>query len=183
MTWNYRIVKQMIKVGDRERATYGLHEVYYNEDGTAWAMTENATSFGCDLIDSDEEAREQVVGALECALKDAKKHPIFIEPEKWAKPDHEPTKTIKVRDSKGNVSEYYCPKCKGIINPCYEWRDNPTDDDCEAGRLLHCYSCCHEVKLEELNLTEVREDEESESDSSDISSDSTVRGSAGSGPR
>ena len=34
--WNYRIVRRKCSDGDK----YGIHEVYYNEDGSIWAISE-----------------------------------------------------------------------------------------------------------------------------------------------
>jgi hypothetical protein len=36
MTWNYRIVRTR----DEFSVSYGIHEVYYSDDGTPWACTE-----------------------------------------------------------------------------------------------------------------------------------------------
>ena len=37
MTWNYRVIKRVIGGED----SYGIHEVYYNDDGTIRAWSEN----------------------------------------------------------------------------------------------------------------------------------------------
>jgi hypothetical protein len=66
MPWNYRIVKYADGDG------YGLHEVYYREDGE-YAMTENPAGFVGDTP-------EEVVGALMMAKMDASRRPIFEEP-------------------------------------------------------------------------------------------------------
>lgn len=73
-SWNYRLVKY--KNPDHG---YGLHEVYYNAGNSAWAMTDNGCFVG--------ETPEDVIAALEMALKDAKERGVFEEPEKWAPMD------------------------------------------------------------------------------------------------
>jgi len=55
MAWNYRIVKY------RDTGEYGLHEVYYNEAGEAWSMTEEPVGF-CG------ESEDEVIESLQCAL-------------------------------------------------------------------------------------------------------------------
>jgi len=71
MSWNYRIVCY------KDGSGYGLHEVYYDEDGVADGMTEKPISFSFDKS-------EEVIKAIEMALKDCKERPIFIEPESWS---------------------------------------------------------------------------------------------------
>ena len=48
MTWNYRLVKKIIP--DSEHFTYGIHEVYYNDDGTAWGVTEDPVDMSADHL-------------------------------------------------------------------------------------------------------------------------------------
>ena len=76
MTWNYRIVKYSKRKNAED--WYGIHEVYYDNDGNPMGMTVEPVSFGG-------ETSEGVIEALEMALKDAKEHSIFEEPENWTK--------------------------------------------------------------------------------------------------
>jgi hypothetical protein len=47
--WNYRLCKQTTKTSNTGViVSYGIHEVYYNEDGTIWGVTENPTTIGFD---------------------------------------------------------------------------------------------------------------------------------------
>lgn len=39
MTWNYRIIKK--KTEGFDEVYYEMHEVYYNDDGSIYALTEN----------------------------------------------------------------------------------------------------------------------------------------------
>lgn len=53
--WNYRLCRR--KAPNSEVYTYGIHEAYYNADGTIWAVTDNAVSVGFDEFEpSDAEA-------------------------------------------------------------------------------------------------------------------------------
>ena len=72
MTWNYRIVRYK----DPDFG-YGLHEVYYNEDGSVWAMSKDPDGFVGD-------SREELVETLIRAVGAAKRSPVFIEPDEWA---------------------------------------------------------------------------------------------------
>ncbi len=36
--WNYRVVRHSPEQGE---IYYGIHEVYYNEDGSIWVLTES----------------------------------------------------------------------------------------------------------------------------------------------
>ena len=73
MTWNYRIIKYPDENG------YGLHEVYYNEDGSPDTMTKDPIDFVCE----SEEGPEGIIRDLEMALADAKKSPVFDPPKEW----------------------------------------------------------------------------------------------------
>lgn len=73
MTWNYRIVRY------RDEGGYGLHEVYYDDDGQPWAMTEKPCGFACHV----EEGPVGVQESLATALEDATQRPVLDEPEQW----------------------------------------------------------------------------------------------------
>jgi hypothetical protein len=70
ISWNYRIVK-------RRDGSFGLHEVFYDSAGEPWSMTANPARFEC-MADDDP---AELAGALELALRDAREHPVFEEPE------------------------------------------------------------------------------------------------------
>nr|CRH05995.1 protein of unknown function [Candidatus Magnetococcus massalia] len=76
MTWNYRLCKH-------PDGHYSLNEVYYNDDGTPYAMTESAVGFVAD----EDEGPDEVIGGLEMALKDAKERPLFEVPKEWKDSD------------------------------------------------------------------------------------------------
>jgi hypothetical protein len=73
MTWNYRIVRYKNDGG------FGLHEVYYDDEGQPWGMTKNPASFVCDTS----EGIAGITNALLTARVDAKKRPILDQPKKW----------------------------------------------------------------------------------------------------
>lgn len=67
-TWNYRLVKYAV-----EGAGWGIHEVYYDDAGRAYAMTEKAVDFSADT-------KGDVIRMLETALDDAINRYPFLEP-------------------------------------------------------------------------------------------------------
>ena len=73
MSWNYRVVQYLDNRG------YGLHEVYYDDEGFPWGMTAEPTSFVCDL----HEGSKGIVESLMQAKMDAQRRSIFCEPETW----------------------------------------------------------------------------------------------------
>jgi hypothetical protein len=74
MSWDYRIVKY------RDGSGYGLHEVYYDEAGEPWSMTEKPVGFTC----HDYENPQQSIGEqLMTARTHARLRPIFNEPAEW----------------------------------------------------------------------------------------------------
>jgi hypothetical protein len=77
MSWNYRIVRY------RDGSGFGLHEVHYDRDGQPRAMTEQPTSFACDV----EDGPEGVVQSLGMAHRDALGRPVLDEPEQWSDRD------------------------------------------------------------------------------------------------
>ena len=56
--WNYRIIK--------DGETYGLYEVFYNDDGEISFHSENPDTIG--------ESVDDIIKSLELMLRDAKKH-------------------------------------------------------------------------------------------------------------
>lgn len=91
MSWNYRIVK-------RQDGLYGLHEVYYNKAGEAWAMTENPKITYMAEPDDDpdlHEGPEDILETLKMMLHDAEKdcgeRGVFMEPAEggWAPTDRD----------------------------------------------------------------------------------------------
>jgi hypothetical protein len=40
VTWNYRVVRDLHKVGDEERPSYTIREVYYDDEGNIMGWTE-----------------------------------------------------------------------------------------------------------------------------------------------
>lgn len=74
MTWNYRVVRY------RERgAGYGLHEVYYNDNGEPVTMGAAPAIFCADA----EEGPDAIATMLTRALKDAKERGVLDEPTRW----------------------------------------------------------------------------------------------------
>lgn len=73
--WNYRICRKKCQSEHRPEPVYfyGIYEVYYNDDGTIWASTEQPTSLGCDryveLGDTEEWALGEIKSGLEKMLK------------------------------------------------------------------------------------------------------------------
>ena len=59
MTWNHRTCKKTHKCDTHETVLYGIHEVYYNEKGEVWAVTEEpvtiSTAFVKDMEEFDDE--------------------------------------------------------------------------------------------------------------------------------
>ena len=73
MSWNYRIVRY------RDGSGFGLHEVFYDDDGEPWGMTEKPIDFACRPEEGAEGIREQVA----LASLDAQRRPVLEEPEVW----------------------------------------------------------------------------------------------------
>ncbi len=73
MIWNYRIVKYIDGSG------WGLHEVFYNDNGEPSSMTAEPISFVAMPNDEPNMIRDD----LRDALEDATNYPILDEPEKW----------------------------------------------------------------------------------------------------
>ncbi len=82
MSWNYRLVKyKAVEIaGVLEEPGYGIHEVYYNQAGEAWAMTEQPVAFAGDT-------RDEVLSGMARATLDALENPVFEEPETWPEQD------------------------------------------------------------------------------------------------
>ena len=72
-TWNYRIVRY------RDNKGFGLHEVFYDDDGLPWTMTEDPVGFDCGVEEGPEGIRE----LLDAAMRDVGLHPVLDEPETW----------------------------------------------------------------------------------------------------
>lgn len=83
MSWNYRIVRY------RNGTGFGLHEVYYNEEGKAWGMTKRPISFSI----GKGEGAKSICESLRRAIACVETKPVFTEPKKWAKRLSEPEET------------------------------------------------------------------------------------------
>lgn len=73
MEWNFRIVRY------HDGSGYGLHEVFYNDDGVPVSMTEKPDGFAAD----PDEGPESIIEQLDAARRDAVNQPVLDEPEKW----------------------------------------------------------------------------------------------------
>lgn len=80
MSWNYRVVKY------RDGSGYGLHEVFYDDEGKAYAMTERPVGFACD----PEEGPLSIALQLLKAHEDASELDIFDEPAEGGWPGKAP---------------------------------------------------------------------------------------------
>lgn len=78
MTWNFRLVKHTDpKLKD---VWYGVHEVFYNDAGKPWTMTQEP-------VQVDGESLKEVVAYLNLIKRDLQRLPILdVNTIKWAKP-------------------------------------------------------------------------------------------------
>lgn len=78
MSWNNRICKTK---NDKYEGgfEYGIHEVYYDENGTAHSMTVDPIGLG------NFESSEELMESLKLIWEDANKRPIFEVPDEWNK--------------------------------------------------------------------------------------------------
>jgi tetrahydromethanopterin S-methyltransferase subunit H len=70
MHWNHRVVK---KTYDDGSMAFGIHEVFYNDDNTIYAYTEEPIEVSCESMEA---LREYVQWMLNCIDK-----PILIDGE------------------------------------------------------------------------------------------------------
>ena len=80
MSWNYRVVRY------RNGEDFGLHEVFYDDDGLPWGMTENPATF----VSGTDEGPAGIKGSLLHARIDAIKRPVFDEPDEGMWPGKPP---------------------------------------------------------------------------------------------
>lgn len=66
MTWNYRVIQY-------DDGSFGLHEVFYDDNGKPNACTESAAGF----VPCAEEGLEGIIKSLENALNDAGQYPVL----------------------------------------------------------------------------------------------------------
>jgi hypothetical protein len=110
MSWNYRIVKY------KNEDAYGLHEVFYNEAGDAWGMTDKPVGF---VGETPEELKSTIVKMALSAFD----RPVFIEPEVWASSETSisgPYHTIEELAEALDVDEITQPS-----DPASQTRDHP----------------------------------------------------------
>ena len=166
--WNYRVVKKKIPLANGTSTnSYGLYEVYYNKNGDAWCMSSQPVGFCADYCDSDSEGVDEIIQAMEMAIRDASEHPIFEEPETWAPDDNELEGTIKIKDQEDNISEFYCPKCGGQVHVWYQYEFNPEEEKKtieeffkDKDKIFMCYECHEKLELPEgtIEIEEERSD-------------------------
>jgi hypothetical protein len=59
--WNHRVIKRTI--GDSE--SFGIHEVYYNDDGSVEGCTIDPVAVDCDTLDDLRETLERMLRCLD----------------------------------------------------------------------------------------------------------------------
>ena len=67
MGWNHRLCKQTHELASGEKVvSYGIHEVFYNEDDTIYGITVDPVSVGFDLFEGidDEDPVESATWTL-----------------------------------------------------------------------------------------------------------------------
>lgn len=62
--WNYRLCKSTYHGDGYEEVTIDIREVYYNDDGSIWAVTENAVGIVGETVDEVKSALEKMNLAL-----------------------------------------------------------------------------------------------------------------------
>ena len=62
MTWNHRVVKEILENGDE---WFTVREVFYNKDGSIYAYTEEAVDVSGESIDEIKEYLEWCLKSLE----------------------------------------------------------------------------------------------------------------------
>ena len=77
MTWNFRLVKHTER--SPRRVWYGVHEVFYNESGKLWTMTQ-------DPVQIDGESAKDALAYLRMIQHDLKRLPVLdAQKARWAK--------------------------------------------------------------------------------------------------
>jgi hypothetical protein len=61
--WNHRVVKRMIN----NEVSYGIHEVFYNDDNSIYAYTDEPIQVQCESL---EDLREYLQWMLNCIDKE-----------------------------------------------------------------------------------------------------------------
>lgn len=72
MSWSYRIVRY------RDGSGFGLHEVMFDENEQAWAMTEEPM-----IACGEHEGPQGILASLRMAIGDVNERDVFDEPEIW----------------------------------------------------------------------------------------------------
>lgn len=60
--WNHRVIKKIYEDGEEE---YGIHEVFYNTDGTIFGYTQEPVRVACESIDALREYLQWMVNCLD----------------------------------------------------------------------------------------------------------------------
>jgi hypothetical protein len=68
MSWNYRVIRQDEGGGEYN---YEIHEVYYNDDGSIWAIAESASYPGGDSVEELQKDYEMMREAFNLPALDA----------------------------------------------------------------------------------------------------------------
>ena len=69
--WNHRVIKKVYRPSGEE--SYGVHEVFYNDDGSIYSYTVNPVDAACETLD---DLREYIQWMLNCLDK-----PVLIDGE------------------------------------------------------------------------------------------------------
>jgi len=70
MTWNYRIIKEVVTgLGEEPMDAYGIHEVYYGPDGEPETCSEAVQPYG-ETLDELRSDLSRMMGAFEKPVLD-----------------------------------------------------------------------------------------------------------------
>jgi hypothetical protein len=73
MSWNYRVIEY------KDGSGFGLHEVFYDDNGQPWGMTEDAIRF----VSNKDEGPKGIAKSLMMARTDVRLRPVLKQPDEW----------------------------------------------------------------------------------------------------
>ena len=65
MTWNYRVIKHEDEIAGEIEESLGIHEVYYNDDGSLWQYTADPVGVVADSVAELKEVLAMMAKAIE----------------------------------------------------------------------------------------------------------------------
>lgn len=85
MSWNHRVIREIHEVGSERQLDYGVHEVFYGDDGSPSSWTKEPVAIFGDTFKGAAEVYMQMAGAFMLPILEVIGDKLVEVDEEWIK--------------------------------------------------------------------------------------------------